>query len=679
MRSFFMSLMVCCSLSMQVQAEPFYAGKSLAHPVIQSQESGATLAFVREPSGVVGYACMCDAPTAVPQMLDNFGDSSIESVFYASLDSDIQTLIVLSRAGGRNGLHGYRFSERSGKYRKLNSLKPVLDRIASNQKKLNAARVVSELNKLLPYDYGYEMATTGIPEFDALDPTAGTLVGEFGVGGVPASEGGEPSEDGVYDAYKKTFLQREGRWLTLTYERTPMEEGELAPAFRVTQIAWESDPKRYVGSEDGPLVKLWGDRVLERGVMVRGKKTGDWIEFDAAVSEASGAYANGLRQGAWVINERHSVSEGLFVDGLREGRWTITAYDKDEDISGFYTYKHDVLDGPTERVRGSEVVSRGEYRNGRQSGHWLSGEGEGGYVSGAREGAWTLKVDGDRIQTLSFVAGKKDGELREVDATGVLRLLEHYKAGALDGLRETYAANGKLTYSATYVAGQIMGRALTYTDDGSVLLSDITWLHGNREGPFRTYHSNGRLDRVAIYEADEPIGNDQSFNEAGALVSDRNYCHVVDGKYTRIKPCGLQRSFRGDGVAYFEADYLFGVRQSVRHESYEGRKVEEVLLGADDRVIHNDYYPNGQLKCSEPMQGYRLITVEGREYKDYSYAKREGEMVCYYSTGVVERRFNFKGGELVGCYTGYDESGVQNFPPPEGCPPPKPVMFNFGE
>ncbi|MBP5970104.1 hypothetical protein [Pseudomonas iridis] len=40
MRSFFMSLMVCCSLSMQVQAEPFYAGKSLAHPVIQSQESG---------------------------------------------------------------------------------------------------------------------------------------------------------------------------------------------------------------------------------------------------------------------------------------------------------------------------------------------------------------------------------------------------------------------------------------------------------------------------------------------------------------------------------------------------------------------------------------------------------------------------------------------------------------
>lgn len=265
MRSFFMSLLVCCSLSMQVQAEPFYAGKSLAHPVIQSQESGATLAFIREPAGVVGYACMCDGPTAVPQVLDNFGDSSIESVFYASLDSDIQTLIVLSRAGGRNALHGYRFSERSGRYRKLSSLQPVLDRIASNQKKLNAARVVSELNKLLPYDYGYEVATTGIPEFDALDPTAGTLVGEFGVGGVPASEGGEPSEDGVYDAYKKTFLQREGRWLTLTYERTPMEEGELAPAFRVTQMAWESDPKRYMGSEDGPLVKLWGDRVLERG------------------------------------------------------------------------------------------------------------------------------------------------------------------------------------------------------------------------------------------------------------------------------------------------------------------------------------------------------------------------------------------------------------------------------
>lgn len=679
MRSFLLSLMVCCSLSMPVHAEPFYAGKSLAHPVIQSQESGATLAFVRESSGVVGYACMCEAPDAVPQVLDNFADASIESVFYASLDSDIQTLIVLSKAGGRYALHGYRYSERSGRYRKLSSLQPVLDGIARNQKKLNAALVVRELNKLLPYDYGYEIAKTDIPEFDALDPTAGTLVGQFSADGVAASEGGEPSEDGVYAAYKKTFQQREGRWLTLTYERTPMEEGELAPGFRVTRITWEFDPKRFEGSEDGLFVQLWGDRVLERGLMVQGKKTGNWVECDESVSQSSGAYANGLRQGAWVINDRHSSSEGMFVGGLSEGRWTVSSFDEDEELSGFDTYKRGVLDGPTERLRGSKIVWRGEYLSGRKHGHWVSDEGEGNYVSGAKEGAWTLQMGGGHIQTLSFVADKKDGELREVDSAGVLRLLEHYKAGALDGLRETYAANGKLTYSATYAVGQIKGRALTYSDDGAVLRSDISWLYGNKEGPFLTFHANGRPDRVAIYEKDEPMGHLQGFSESGVLVEDKNYCHVVDGKYTRIQPCGLQRNFRSDGVAYYEADYLFGVRQSLRHESYEGRKIEEVLLQADDRVMHNDYYPNGQLKCSEPMQGYRLITVEGREYKDYSYAKRDGEMVCHYSTGVVERRFNFKDGKLIGCYTGYDESGVQNFPPPEGCPPPKPVVFNFGE
>jgi len=679
MRTFLWVLMFCGLVSVRVQAEPFYAGKPLVHPVIVSQESGATLAFVREAAGVVGYACMCEAPDAVPQALDNFADAIIESVFYASLDGDIQTLIVLSKTGGRYALSGYRYSEQSKRYRKLGSLQPVLDRIANNQKKLNAALVVRELNKLQPYDYGYEKATTGIPEFDAVDPTAGALVGEFSADGIAASEGGEPSEDGVYPAYKKAFLQREGRWLTLTYERTPMAEGELAPGFRVTRITWESDPKRYAGSEDGLLVQLWGDRVLERGLMVRGKKTGDWIEYDGAVAESRGAYANGLRQGAWVIDDRHGVSEGVFVDGLREGRWGITAYDQDEDLSGFDTYQHDVLDGPTERVRGGEVVARGEYLNGQPHGHWVSAEGEGGYVSGVREGVWAINVGDGGVQTLSFVAGKKEGELREVDSAGVLRLLEHYKAGALDGLRETYAANGKLTFSATYVAGQIKGRALRYSDDGAVLLSDISWLYGNREGPFLTFHANGRPDKVAVYEKDEPIGHLQGFNEAGVLVEDKNYCHVVDGKYTRIQPCGLQRNLRSDGVVYYEADYLFGVRQSLRHESYEGRKIEEVLLLADDRVVHNDYYPNGQLKCSEPMHGYRLITVEGREYKDYSYAKRDGEMVCHYSTGVVERRFNFKDGKLIGCYTGYDESGVQNFPPPEGCPPPKPVVFNFGE
>jgi antitoxin component YwqK of YwqJK toxin-antitoxin module len=679
MRTFLWVLMFCGLVAARVQAEPFYAGKPLVHPVIVSQESGATLAFVRESTGVVGYACMCEAPDAVPQVLDNFAGASIDSVFYASLDSDIQTLIVLSKADGRYALHGYRYSERSSRYRKLSSLQPVLDRIASQQKKLNAARVVAELNKLLPYDYGYERAETGIAEFDAVDPTAGTLVGEFSADGVAASEGGEPSEDGVYAAYKKTFLQREGRWLTLTYERTPMEEGELAPGFRVTRITWEFDPKRYEGSEDGLFVQLWDDRVVEQGLMVQGKKTGNWVEYDESVSQSSGAYANGLRQGVWVVNDRHGSSEGLFVDGLSEGRWTVSSFDDDEEFSGFDTYKRGVLDGPAERLRGSKVVWRGEYLSGRKHGHWVSYEGEGRYVSGVMEGAWTLPVDGGRVQTVSFVAGKKDGELREVDGAGVLRLLEHYKAGALDGLRETYAANGKLTYSATYVVGQIKGRALTYSDDGAVLRSDISWLYGDKEGPFLTFHANGQPDRVAIYEKDEPIGHLQGFNESGVLVEDKNYCHVADGKYTRIQPCGLQRNLRGDGVAYYEADYLFGVRQSLRHESYEGRKIEEVLLLADDRVLHNDYYPNGQLKCSEPMQGYRLITVEGREYKDYAYAKRDGEMVCHYSTGVVERRFNFKDGKLIGCYTGYDESGVQNFPPPEGCPPPKPVVFNFGE
>jgi antitoxin component YwqK of YwqJK toxin-antitoxin module len=677
MRSFLLWFVLCCSVSGSVLAEPFHVGKSLAHPVIKgSQDSGATLAFLREAGGVKGYTCLCESPDEAPQLLDNFGDASIESVFYASLDSDIETLIVLSRASGRYALRGYRFSPQTGRYRRLETLQSVLDRIASGHKTLNAALVQRELVKLPPYDYGRPMVKTGIVEFDALDPAGGTLVGYFGVDGVPASAVHGP-EDGHRDTYKKTFENRDGHWLTVTYERVYPSEDDVGSAYRVSRVAWETDPKQYRGSEDGVSVLLSEGRLLARGAFVQGKQSGNWVIFEVS-GESSGAYVDGLRQGRWIVQDEDTVSEGMIVDDFYEGRWVIRAQSGEGELSGFDTYKHGEFDGPTERMSHGEIVQRGDFVKSQQHGYWITRSGEGSYLWGVREGTWKLNVQDGRVQTVNFVAGKKQGELREVDAAGVLRLVEHYRADVLDGLKETYAANGKLTYSANYANGQVEGRALTYSEDGAVLRSDISWRNGSIDGAFRDFHPNGRPDRVATYEAGEPIGNLQSFDEAGVLVEDKNYCHVADGKYTRIKLCGKQRGGFNNGQFDFEAEYLFGNEQSVRHVQ-DGRKVREVLLGPDDHVTRNSYYSNGQLECSEAKQGFRLITVEGREYKDYSYARREGEMVCYYQTGVIKRRFNFKDDKLVGCYTGYDEAGVQNFPPPEGCPPPKPVVFNFGE
>ncbi|MGN8345902.1 toxin-antitoxin system YwqK family antitoxin [Pseudomonas sp. SMV71] len=678
MRSFLMVWVLGCSVSIAAWAEPFYADKPLAHPVIKtSQESGATLAFIREAQGIVGYSCLCDSPNGAPTVLDRYGDASIESVFYANLDSRLQTLIVLSRAKGQYALRGYRFVPSTGEYRRLETLQPVLERIAARHKVLNAALVQKALGEWPPYDYSVTLPRTGVAEFDALDPADGTLVGYFGVDGVPASVG-QPAEDPHRDTYKKTFQQREGRWLTLTYERVPPQEEDVGSAYRVARMAWECDPTLYRGSEEGPWAALAGERLLALGDYVQGKRSGQWTEFDEWGNASVGAYENGLRQGVWIVRDRQGVSSGMIVDDYYEGRWTIESNDDDGQVSGFDTYKRGDYDGPSERVKNGEVVQRGEFVAGQQHGDWIMPWGEGRYERGVREGRWTLKVGDGHVQVVDFVADKMQGELREVDAAGVLRLVEHYRAGVLDGVRQTYAANGKLTYSASYANGQVDGRALTYSDDGAVLRSDITWRHGVKEGVFRLYHPNGQPDTVATYEADEPIGNLQSFDASGVLIADRNYCHVPDGQSTRIQPCGRQRGAFNNGQFDYESDYLFGNEQSARLVR-DGRTVREVLLGPDDRVTRNEYYPNGQLKSSEARQGFRLITVEGRSYKDYSYARREGEAVYYYPTGVVERRMSFKDDKIVGCYTGYDENGIQNFPPPGGCPPRKPVVFNFGE
>ncbi len=80
------------------------------------------------------------------------------------------------------------------------------------------------------------------------------------------------------------------------------------------------------------------------------------------------------------------------------------------------------------------------------------------------------------------------------------------------------------------------------------------------------------------------------------MISDRNYCHVVGTAVLRIQATyGLQRSFRGDGVAYFEADYLFGVGLSVHHESYEGRSRRCCWVRM---IMSTTLLPQWAIKCS---------------------------------------------------------------------------------
>lgn len=430
--------------SQAVNAAEFYENKTLAHPLIQSlQESSATLAFIKEAGGVKGYYCVCDAPEASPQLLDDYGQATIESVFLMSLDSEDPTRFVLFRQNDRYKIYPYKYDANDHLYSRTTRLQSALDRITQGQKHLDALTIKKALSRITPLNYRLDYEASGVPEFDQIDFSQGKLVGYYGQYYDPLPD---PTPDAEPYFFKKTYQEKDGRFLTVTFWRwldaTLIEGNRTLYNYRVRRIAWETDPAKFTGSEDGQSVSYDSGSISAQGAYKQGVRIGAWsFSKDEKYSE-SGPFAEGKREGQWTIYQDGQTLDGEYHNDLREGRWQLSNYDEMEWVaSGFQTYAHGQLNGPSELTTAG-VTERGRYVDDLRQGPWETKAGNGNYTDNLQSGPWTLKADNGHTQTVNFVAGKKDGELRETDANGNLTYIEHYKAGVLSGFRESALDSG---------------------------------------------------------------------------------------------------------------------------------------------------------------------------------------------------------------------------------------------
>lgn len=670
--------------SQTVNAAEFYENKTLAHPLIQGlQESSATLAFIKEAGGVKGYYCVCDKPEASPQRLDDFGQASIESVFLTQLDSEDPIRLVLFKQQTKYRIYAYKYDASSQLYTRVTGLQKALDRIAEGQKRLDALTIKKAMAQLTPINYRFYYEQSGIPEFDQLDLTAGALVGYFDEQTKPLDIN-TPGTGQYY--FKKTYQEKNGRFLTVTFWRginTSLNDGNrMLYNYQVSRMAWETAPATFSGSEDGDSVSFNFGEISGQGSYEKGVRVGAWSFTKESKYSASGHYVAGKRQGEWVETEYSKTLTGQYVDGEREGRWTILDDgDPDNTTTGFQTYRRGVLDGPSEEITGTITV-RGNFINDQREGPWVTEAGSGFYHNGVQSGLWTLKADKGHSQTVNFVAGKKDGELRDTDASGVLTLIEHYTAGVLNGTREGYSPSGKRLYSQSYENGKLEGRSLGYSDDGQVLMNDISWHNGEREGPYLTFLHDGTPATVGRFETGRFIGLMKRYDENEVIYEESNWCRF-DKNGPTIDRCGKFRTFT-HGKLTNETDFLFGSSQAeVSYDYKTGNKTREKIIGENDQITVRTYYENGQIECQKNSVGFSWMTVNQQQVKSYEYGgDLAGEQLCYYRNGVVKSRAFYDKGP-VGCTIQYDETGKQTYPGPEGCPSPvAPVgkqkrMLNF--
>ncbi|AZD52277.1 hypothetical protein C4K19_0461 [Pseudomonas chlororaphis subsp. aurantiaca] len=662
--------LIACLAFGSTQAAPFYADKTLAHPLITGlAESSATLAFIKQAGSVKGYYSV-DPDESQPQLLDDFGDATIESVFNIALDNESLTRLVLFKQRGQYRVHAYRYDENDRLYRRLEKLQPALERIAKDRKKLDAPTVKQALRQLTPLNYSVFYEDSGIDEFDQLDHSAGTLVGYFDANGQPITAN-PPGADQY--RYKKTFVEKDGRFLTATYWRgeAPALEGEpLLYNYRASHIAWETEPQRFTGSEDGAYVEYssFGGAVIAQGAYAHGQRTGEWSFSNPDDGWTHGRFVDGKRQGQWTESYGWQTATGEYRDDLREGRWVLS-YDEggESAVTGFQTYVQGVLDGPSEeRVDGS--TESGSYRNDKREGPWVTQAGRGNFENGLKSGPWILKTDKGHNQSVNFVADKKDGELRETDANGVLVLIEHYKADVLSGTREGYSPSGNLQYSQQYENGKREGRSLGYSEDGK-LISDISWHNDRYEGPHLTFLRDGTPATVGRFEGGRFVGLMKQYDQDEVLYEEANWCRF-DKRGSTVERCGKQRRFT-HGKLSWETDFLFGSPQGSIEYNYEtGQKIREKIIGDNDQITQRTYYDNGQVECQKNSVGFTWMTINQQQVKSHeSDGQLTGEQLCYHRNGAIKSRELIDNG-LSACRIVYDESGKRLSSSPTDCGAP---------
>ena len=679
MKRLLLPLLFCTTLA---HAAPFYDGKPLAHPVITaSQDSGLDIVFLKEAGGVSGWHCECAKAGSKPRLLDKFGNAAIRSVFYAPLDRkpETSTLLVLFRRDGKQGLRAYRHDHSSGKYVKLAGLQPALDRIVAQTATPNAGQVKAALGKLAPMDYSVVRGNSGNADFDAIDHTQGTVVGFYDNQGRPVDAA---SKDAI--SYKKTFSRQGKRYLTASYTRYGDGDAGELPNYRLWQVGWETAPQQFAGSAEGPSViysLAWDDgAVVERGDYLNGKRTSLWTRSGLHEGSARGAYVNGLPDGPWHVEEPKQTEDGVYRAGKREGRWTVTNYADEDEVTGFDTYAGGQLNGPHERSMKGKLQARGNYVNGTRQGRWITSDGEGGYLDGLRDGPWTLKLKDGATLRVHFVKGKKQGEAQESDASGKLRLREHYALDVLEGERTRYMPDGTLVYQATFRNGQLDGRERAWNADGKVLRLDTVWDQGRKQGMDARYYPDGKPERLTVVERGRLAVHLREYAEDGTLINDIHRCYFTEYGRERDDVCDYHRLNFANGKPQYDYQFQFGQRQEGHSWYANGKVMDELLVDrASDTSVYNTYFESGQLRCTEPRRGHSTRTVNGQTYFSYASADRDGDAVCYHPNGKVASIRSYRQRIAVDCGKQFDDTGRQTSPGPQGCPVAKKTPFVFGE
>ena len=136
----------------------------------------------------------------------------------------------------------------------------------------------------------------------------------------------------------------------------------------------------------------------------------------------------------------------------------------------------------------------------------------------------TTYFENGKIMALGFYKGQlKDSTWTYYqESTDTISTVEQYKNGVPYGSWKTFYKNGQLAHELNYVAGKKDGKVKEFSEDGK-LIFEIQYKSGLEEGLSVLYYPDGRIREKGMYKKGERDGTWQQFETDGKLIKETKY------------------------------------------------------------------------------------------------------------------------------------------------------------
>lgn len=181
----------------------------------------------------------------------------------------------------------------------------------------------------------------------------------------------------------------------------------------------------------------------------------------------------------------------------------------------------------------------------------------------------TYNEEGALTQKSTYVDGVLDGETLVFNPKGTVIRKFFYRQGKLHGEALIYNDDGKLAQRLTYEDGVLDGPFQIYSND--VLMTEIPYSKGVREGLGSTYAPNGRLQSQTTYKGDKENGVRTIYNpELGYVVRTET---LVDGIVE-----GQSLTFYPGGAIMMQTTFVKGLPDGRSVQFYNTGSIQQISI-----------------------------------------------------------------------------------------------------